>query len=444
MRARLLGSVAGAALIASSLVPFSASSVVHAKQALAKSCVTAPAPKFAGASKAYKGQSIIYYGDAVGCGHDMDLAATTQFTKDTGIKVKVIEKPSDSNEAYSTYSRLFGAHSTNIDVMMLDVIWPSAFAQNLTNLKPKFGSETGQFYSSIVKNDTISGQLVAIPWFADFGMLYYRKDLLSKYHINSPPTTWEQLGTDAKKIQTGEQKKNKAFYGFVFQGKAYEGLTCDALEWIASAGGGNIIQNGKVTLANPKAEKILNTIKGFVGTISPRDVTTYTEVESDNAFNNGDAAFLRNWPYAYAAAQLAKVKGKVAVAPLPHEPGAHSVGTVGGWQLGVSKYSKHAAAAEELVRYLTSSEVETWRGVVASFVPSRPAVAAKATVVKAMPFLKTAGVSEVRVTRPSRFLGTKYNQGSNVFWSGVSQVLAGQDAASVLPGTAQQLQRLTH
>jgi trehalose/maltose transport system substrate-binding protein len=443
VRNKLIGIAAGATLIGASLAPFSSHSIAHATVAAAKSCVTAPPPKFAGASKSMKGQTIIYYGDAVGCGHDLDLAAVKQFTKDTGINVKVIEKPTDSNEAYSTYSRLFGAKSTNIDVMMLDVIWPSAFAQNLMNLKPKFGSKTGSYYSSIVQNDTINGQLVAIPWFGDFGMLYYRTDLLKKYGISAAPTTWEQLQTDAKKIQAGEQKKNKAFYGFVFQGKAYEGLTCDALEWLAGAGAGTIISNGKVTLDNPKAVKVLNTIKGFVGTISPRDVTTYTEVESDNAFNNGDAAFMRNWPYAYAAAQLAKIKGKVAAAPLPHEAGGTASGTVGGWQLGVSKYSKHSAAATEFVRYLTGAPVETWRAVVGSLVPTIPSVSRKASVLKAMPFLRTAG-SEARVTRPSRFLGTKYNQGSNIFWTGISQILAGSDPASVLPGTAQQLQRLTH
>ena len=62
----------------------------------------------------------------------------------------------------------------------------------------------------------------------------------------------------AKKIQDGERASNPNFYGFVYQGNAYEGLTCDALEWLASSGGGHFIDGGKVTINNPKAAAILN------------------------------------------------------------------------------------------------------------------------------------------------------------------------------------------
>ena len=137
--------------------------------------------------------------------------------------------------------------------MMLDVVWPGAFAPYLVNLKPKLGEAAKQFAQGIVQNDTIGGKLVAMPWFGDFGILYYRTDLLKKYGYKAPPKTWNELFAMAKKIQDGEQKTNKNFYGFVFQGNAYEGLTCDALEWVASAGGGHFIDSGKVTINNPKA-----------------------------------------------------------------------------------------------------------------------------------------------------------------------------------------------
>jgi trehalose/maltose transport system substrate-binding protein len=393
-------------------------------------------------AKSSKGQTIVYYGDGVGIGHDMDVVMAQKFAQQTGVHIKIVIKPSNSDQALSTYTRLFSAKSPNIDTMMLDVVWPGTVGSYLLPLDKYLGSRKSQYYSSIIKNDTINGHLIAIPWFADYGLLYYRTDLMSKYHISSPPTTWAQLKTDAMKIQTGERKSNSKFYGFVFQGNSYEGLTCDALEWIASYGGGTIVSNGKVTLNNPKAIAAVQEAGSFVGTISPRDVTTYTETESNNYFDAGNAAFLRNWPYAYAIAQQTpKIAGKVGTAPLPHGPGGKSSATVGGWQIGVSKYSKHQAAAVAWAEYLTSPAVEKWRAINGSFVPSIPSLSSNAAVKKAEPFLATTK-SENRVVRPASFYGSKYAQASTIFWQGVNQVLNGSSASSVLPGTAQQLQRL--
>ena len=170
-----------------------------------------------------------------------------------------------------------------------------------------------------------------MPWFGDFGILYYRTDLLKKYGYSKPPTTWNQLFSMAKKIQDGEQKTNKNFYGFVFQGSSYEGLTCDALEWVASAGGGHFIDGGKVTINNKNATTILDAMRTQIGKITPRGVTSYNEDGARIPFDNGDAAFMRNWPYAYSLSQAtgSAVKGKFAVTVLPHGAAGHSVGTVG-------------------------------------------------------------------------------------------------------------------
>ena len=157
------------------------------------------------------------------------------------------------------------------------------------------------------------------------------------------------LGTGVAAPQDGEKKSNDNFSGFVFQGNAYEGLTCDALEWIASAGGGHIIDNGKVTIDNKNARTILDAVRAQIGKITPKNVTTFQEDQTANGFVSGNAAFARNWPYMYsiAAGADSKVKGKFNVTVLPHGAKGGSVGTVGGWQLAVSKYSKHKAAAIE-------------------------------------------------------------------------------------------------
>ena len=117
------------------------------------------------------------------------------------------------------------------------MVWPGTFAQYLVDLKKPLAADSKLEIGSLLKNDTVNGHLIAMPYQGDFGMLYYRKDLLKKYGYSKPPTTWTQLTTMAKKIQAGEQKSNKNFYGFVFQGSSYEGLTCNALEGVASYGG---------------------------------------------------------------------------------------------------------------------------------------------------------------------------------------------------------------
>jgi trehalose/maltose transport system substrate-binding protein len=441
--------MAGIVAVLALLVSLSIATAGTKKSAQTHAAAVAyPVPKVpnAAAIKAkYGGQSITFIGDSVGGGHQRDTALATEFTKDTGIKVKVVPHPAASDAAYSQLARAFATHSSSIDVAMIDVVWPGAFAPFLVDLKPKLGSQATMHAQGIIKNDTINGKLVAMPWFGDFGMLYYRTDLLKKYGYSSPPTTWTDLFAMAKKIQDGERQTNPNFSGFVFQGNAYEGLTCDALEWIASSGGGNFIDYGKVTINNPKAAAVLNMFRENIGVTTPRGVTTYQEGEAQTAFTDGDAAFERNWPYAYSLneAKGSKVAGKFAVAPLPHGAnGGNSVATVGGWQLAVSKYSKHQDAAIEFVRYMTSAPVEKFDTITNSNVPTIPALVRDLAVRKAAPYLNPATANVPRVVRPSSILGAKYNEGSKDIYQAVSRILNGTPAESVLPGLQSQLQAL--
>jgi trehalose/maltose transport system substrate-binding protein len=405
---------------------------------------TAPAVPNAAAARQFAGVKVAYIGDAVGSGADLDRAAAARFTQETGIEVNVVQGPQSSTERYSSYQRFFQGQSSELDVLMVDVIWPGGLAPHLLDLNPKLSTEAKQHYPSIIENDTVNGKLVSMPWFADFGLLYYRTDLLQKYAFSGPPKTWDELEQQSQKIMDGEKASNPTFTGFVFQGSAYEGLTCDALEWLASSGGGTIIdKDNKVTVNNPQSLAILNKVRGWVGTISPRGVASYQEEDTRSAFQGGNAAFMRNWPYAYALGNVAEspINGKFDAAPLPAQAGSKSVGTVGGSQLGVSRYSKNQDAAVEFVRYLTSPEVQTWRAVVGSFVPTISSVADNPEVLKVMPFLKATADVE-RVPRPSRQTGEQYNQASNAVFQGVSQILGGTDAAQVLPQLEQRLQKL--
>ena len=171
-------------------------------------------------------------------------------------------------------------------------------------------------------------------------------------------------------------------------------------------------------------------------------MTTYQEEDARNAFDSGNAAFMRNWPYAYSASQTTPVKGKFAVTVLPHTGKSPSVGTVGGWQLGVSKYSKHVGAATEFVRWMTSPAVERYDAIFNANVPTIPAVATIPAVVKANPYLIPSIAKVTRVTRPARYLGPHYAQGSQDIYQGINQILNGKSAQSVLPTIASELNKL--
>ena len=191
------------------VVSISVASAGNARTTAQKSTAAIAAPKVPNAAEIkakYGGQSITFIGDSVGGGHTRDMALATRFSKDTGIKVKVVPHPTASDASYSQLARVFTlASRSSFDVAMIDVVWPGAFAPYLVDLKPKLGAQAKLHAAGIVANDTVDGKLVAMPWFGDFGILYYRTDLLKKYGYTSPPTTWTQLFAMAKKIQDGEQ-----------------------------------------------------------------------------------------------------------------------------------------------------------------------------------------------------------------------------------------------
>src|SRR5262245_373440 len=282
------------------------------------------------------------------------------WAKQTGNKVKLVATPADANERLALYQTLLAAEAKDVDVFQIDVILPSILARHLIDLSSVLSEQDrGDHFKVLIDNDTVDGKLVAVPWFLDAGLLYYRKDLLEKYG-KPVPATWTELTDTAKAILEEEKKAgNSALQGYVWQGRAYEGLTCNALEWIASYGGGSIVDgNGQVTIDNPQAAQALDMAKGWIGTISPQGVLSYSEEESRGVFQSGNAIFMRNWPYAWALANAADspVKGKVGVAILPQGegPDARHASALGGQNLAVSRYSAHPDEAADLVRYLTS------------------------------------------------------------------------------------------
>lgn len=387
---------------------------------------------------------------AVGVEFQLCKEGADAWAKKTGNKVSLISMPNSSSDRLALYQQLLSAHSSKIDVLQIDVVWPGLLGNYFINLKPYAGDAPQHHFKAIIENNTVHGKLVAMPWFTDAGVLYYRKDLLEKYH-EPVPKTWKELATEAKKIQDAERAAgHKKMWGFVWQGRAYEGLTCDALEWVYSYGGGTIInRKGKVTIDNPKAIEAIKEAASWVGNISPEGVLNYQEEDARGIFQSGDAVFMRNWPYAWRLAQSADspVKGKVGIAALPKGgPDGMHAAALGGWQLAVSKFSKHPKLAASLVMYLTSEKEQKMRAIKGSFQPTIPALYKDKEVLAANPFY--ASLYEVfrsSVPRPSTVTKGYYNRVSTAFWDAVHNVLAGQSSAKdSLAELSRKLKRMSH
>jgi len=314
-------------------------------------------------------------GGSVGIELELTKKAARMFEEEhPNVTVDVYTTPDLSDDRKGLYLQYLEAESAAIDVFQVDVIWPGELADHFLDLNEYGAQEVAdKHFKSIIQNNTVDGRLVAMPWFTDAGLLYYRTDLLDEYGYSEPPATWTELEEMARTIQAGERKENPDFWGFVWQGNAYEGLTCDALEWIHSNNGGRIINEEKeVTINNENAIEMVNMAAGWVGEISPPGVTGLVEESSRKMFEAGNAAFMRNWPYAYAlASQEGKATaGKFDVAPLPAGENGTSSAVLGGWNLAVNKYSDNPELAAELAMFMTSEKVQKMRAVEGSFNPT--------------------------------------------------------------------------
>ncbi|TGP55209.1 ABC transporter substrate-binding protein [bacterium M00.F.Ca.ET.230.01.1.1] len=356
------------------------------------------------------------------------------YEKKSGNKVDIVVIPPSTTDQFGQYRLWLAAGSSDIDVYQTDVIWAPQLASQLVDLTEATRDVVAEHFPSIIQSQTVNGRLVALPIFTDAPALYYRKDLLTKYGAKVP-TNWKELEDTARLVMDKERAAgNKDIWGLVFQGNAYEGLTCNALEWVMSNGGGGIIEpDGGISINNPKAAATLEMVKSWIGTIAPPGVLAYQEEESRGVWQTGNAVFMRNWPYAYALgnSENSPIKGKFDVAPLPAGDGGHPVATLGGWNLAVSKYSKHPNAAIDLVKFIASPEMQKYRTLKTANLPTiaalydDPDIARKQRIV---PRWKEIFLNAQ--PRPSATARIKYNEASSQFWTAVHNTISGDGTAA--------------
>ncbi|WCR09127.1 ABC transporter substrate-binding protein [Paracoccus fistulariae] len=353
--------------------------------------------------------------------------------EETGHTVKIVTMPSSTSDQFAQYRLWLAAGTSDIDLYQTDVIWAPQLADHFVDLSEAAKDVLPDHFQAVIESQTVDGRLVAMPLYTDAAALYYRSDLLEKYG-KEVPKTWEELTATAQEIQDAERAEgNNNMWGYVWQGNAYEGLTCDALEWVKSFGGGQIVEpDGTISINNEAAAKALDLAASWVGTISPEGVLSYQEEEARGVWQTGNAVFMRNWPYAYSLSNSddSAVKGKFDVAPLPAGD-AGPAATLGGWNVAVSKYSDNQEAAISLAMYLAGPAGQKLRALKSSHLPTIATLYDDAEIAEETPLIpRWKEVFESAVPRPSAPTKGKYNEVSAKFWSAVHDTLAGNGSAA--------------
>jgi trehalose/maltose transport system substrate-binding protein len=349
------------------------------------------------------------------------------------IHVHLQSAPTDTDTNRASLITTISGGASSPDVYMGDVIWPAQFGHSglATPLSSYFPSSYwSSFAPGLVQGATYKGQVYGAPFFEDQGFLYYRKDLLAKEHM-AVPTTWQQLETDAATLV----HKGLVKYGYVWQGDSYEGLTCNFMEYLGSAGGTALnADDTKATLDSAAGTQAANFMHSLITSgASPGAVTTFQEAQSMSAFATGQAAFLRNWDYGWSYSQTASspssVVGKVGVTPLPSFTGQPSPGTsnIGGWNLYINPHSKNVAADVTFIKWMTSPAAQTILGTEFSEIPTVQSVRNSAAVKAKNPVLAIVGQTRL-IPRPAQT--PQYAKVSQAIYTNINSMLSGSTSPS--------------
>ncbi|MBR0853304.1 ABC transporter substrate-binding protein [Bradyrhizobium liaoningense] len=341
--------------------------------------------------------------------------------RNPGVKV-AIELGGATSDLQAQYlNTVLTAKDSSLDVLMLDVIRPAQFAAAGWT-SPIASANMSSYLRAYAEANTVDGKVVALPAFADSMFLYYRKDLLDKYGLQ-PPTTWDELAAAAKKIADGEQ--NPSLQGLSFQGKAIEGAVCTFLVPYWSQGK-VVVKDGKLDFDREAAAKSLALWKNLADSgVAKKNIAEVATDDTRKEFQAGNVVFAVNWAYAWAMTQGADsaVVGKVGVARLPAVTGGEQATCLGGWEWGVSAFSKHQEEAKKLVEYLSSPEVSKIMAIKGSLLPTYGKLYKDADVTKAVPWF--ADAQPIVETAKPRPVTPRYNEVSEAIRTTVNAVLAG-------------------
>lgn len=345
------------------------------------------------------------------------------------IKIDVIEGPNASNLIEDLYTSSFLLGDSPYDLVMMDVVWLPKFAAagwllDLTDRIP--ANDLADFMPADLEGGRYNGRLYRLPVRSDAQLLYYRKDWLEQAGIK-PPETFEELTAASKLLQSAGIAK----WGYVWQGRQFEGLAAVFVDILAGYGGFWINPtNREVGLDRPEAIAALQFLRNTIESgISPPGVSNYQHEDARRLFQGGAVAFMHNWPYAYPLSngEDSPVKGKFDIKLMVHQPGLPSAACLGGWGIGISKTTAHPEAALQVAQFYASSQAQRLSILENGYLPTRRSLYADPEILARYPYFSgMASVIDNAVLRPPI---AQYAQASDILQRYLSDAITGRSSA---------------
>ena len=355
-----------------------------------------------------------------------------------GVQVELQVTPDAADQRHQLYVQWLNARAEDPDVLQLDIIWTAEFAGAgwIAPLDPH-GADVSDFFPAAIASNRWRGTLYALPWFVDVGLLYWRTDLMA-----AAPATLAALRATALDAVRAERVR----WGLAWQGARYEGLVTVFVEHLGAFGGGILDGDGGVIVDRPEAVRALTFMRDSITSgLVPASALTWQEEQVRFAFQNGQVAFMRNWPYAWALVRegdQSRVAGRVSLAPFPAGEGGRATAALGGAQLAVNAFSDQPDLAWELVKFLTRPEQMLERARVAAQLPSRRSLYGSAELADAldMPIESIRDAVDAAVPRP---VTPVYSELSELLQVQLHRALTGQvTPEAALAQAAAEIRRL--
>ncbi len=293
---------------------------------------------------------------------------TKEYEEKTGVEVEVVAIPWD--QAYEKLTTAVASKS-GPDVIQMGTSWIPEFGNagalsDLSEYIEKYeGFNSNLYFEGSQETMEINDKVVAIPWYVDTRVLYYRKDIINDVcGLEVAPQTWDEMLSCSEKLTNrGNDKyaidldiKDQYFFVQYAWQNGWQGLD----------------ENEKVDVTGTEFIEAVDYARKF----SENNATAFDlGLDITQTFADGSFPMFVSGPWMVNVINEAdaSIKDKYSIAQLP-AGASTTTSLMGGSNLVIFEYSQNKDKSAELINWFVQPETEKKWYDIAGGLPSNVSV----------------------------------------------------------------------